>query len=235
MKRPLQRTISPIDGSVYVERELASDQAIEGALAKAVSAQHAWRRVPVSERATICRRMADWCVEHADPLGSELTWQMGRPIAHSSGEILRGVTERAAYMCDIAEEALADIAAEPKEGFRRFMRREPLGAVLVVAPWNYPWLTSINAVVPALLAGNAVILKMAAQTPLVAERYRQAFDAAGLPEGVFQFLHVDHDQVARVIGDPRIAFVAFTGSVGGGKAVQRAAAGRFIATGLELG
>jgi acyl-CoA reductase-like NAD-dependent aldehyde dehydrogenase len=105
----------------------------------------------------------------------------------------------------------------------------------VLAPWNYPWLTSVNAVVPALLAGNAVILKMAHQTPLVGERYLEAFRAAGLPEGVFQFLHLDHEQVARVIRDPRIAHVAFTGSVAGGRAVELAAAGRFLSTGLELG
>jgi acyl-CoA reductase-like NAD-dependent aldehyde dehydrogenase len=138
-------------------------------------------------------------------------------------------------MCDIAEQALADIAVPEKPGFRRFIRREPLGVVFVVAPWNYPWLTSVNAVLPALLAGNSVILKMAAQTPLVAERYAEAFKAAGLPQGVFQHLVLDHSQVAKVIGDPRISFVAFTGSVPGGHAVQQAAAKRFIGTGLELG
>jgi acyl-CoA reductase-like NAD-dependent aldehyde dehydrogenase len=230
-----QPTISPIDGSIYVERALASDQEIETALARAVSAQGAWKQVPVSERAAICRRMAAWCVGNADALALELTWQIGRPIAHSPGEIRRGFDERIAYMTGIAESALADLAAEPKEQFRRFIRREPLGVVLVLAPWNYPWLTSVNAVVPALLAGNTVILKMAQQTPLVAERYAEAFRSAGLPDGVFQFLHIDHDQVARVIGDPRTGFVAFTGSVGGGQAVQRAVGVRFVATGLELG
>ncbi|TMH87930.1 MAG: aldehyde dehydrogenase family protein [Betaproteobacteria bacterium] len=235
MKPLLQRTISPVDGSVYVEREFASDQAIEAALAKAVSAQRAWKQVLVAERAAICRRMADWCVANADQLGEELTWQIGRPIAQSPGEIRGGFHERVNYMSGIAEETLADLAVEKKAGFQRFIRREPLGVVLVLAPWNYPWLTSVNAVVPALLAGNTVVLKMAQQTPLVAERYRQAFAAAGLPDGVFQFLHIDHDSAARVIADPRIGFIAFTGSVGGGHAVQRAAAGRFIATGLELG
>ena len=235
MKPLLQRTISPVDGSVYVEREFASDQAIEAALAKAVSAQPAWKQVPVAERAAICRRMADWCVANADQLGEELTWQIGRPIAQSPGEIRRGFHERVKYMSGIAEETLADLAVEKKAGFQRFIRREPLGVVLVLAPWNYPWLTSVNAVVAALLAGNTIVLKMAQQTPLVAERYRQAFAAAGLPDGVFQFLHIDHESAARVIADPRIGFVAFTGSVGGGHAVQRAAAGRFVATGLELG
>ena len=233
MKR--QKTITPVDGSVYLERELASNATIDRALFMAVKAQKAWKRVPVAERAAICRRMAEWCVARSDELATELSWQMGRPVSQSPGELKRGFHERALYMCNSAESALADVQIEPKPGFQRFIRREPLGVVLVVAPWNYPWLTSVNAVVPALLAGNSVILKMAAQTPLVAERYAEAFRAAGLPDGVFQFLHLDHAQVARVIADPRVAFVAFTGSVPGGRAVQRAAAERFIGTGLELG
>jgi acyl-CoA reductase-like NAD-dependent aldehyde dehydrogenase len=231
----VQRTITPVDGSVYAQRELASNPAIERALFLAAKAQKAWQQVPVAERAAVCRRMAEWCVARADELASELSWQMGRPVSQTPGELKRGFHERALYMCGIAEEALQDLEVSEKPSFRRFIRREPLGVVLVVAPWNYPWLTSVNAVVPALLAGNSVILKMAAQTPLVAERYAEAFKAAGLPPGVFQFLHLDHAQVARVIGDPRIGFVAFTGSVPGGQAVQRAAAERFIGTGLELG
>ncbi|MEP7337444.1 MAG: aldehyde dehydrogenase family protein [Acidobacteriota bacterium] len=235
MTKPIQQTVTPIDGSVYAERQLATLQQIENTLGKAVAAQSIWRQVPVSERMAICRLMKDWLVEHADEIGKELTWQIGRPIAYSPFELRRGFNERVNYMCDIAEHELADIAIEPKENFQRFIRREPLGTVLVLAPWNYPWLASVNAVVPAILAGNSVVLKIAPQTPLVAERYAEAFSAAGLPEGVFQFLHIDHDQVAEVIKDSRIGFVAFTGSVAGGHAVQRAASERFIATGLELG
>ncbi len=235
MTKQIQQTITPIDGSLYAERHLATPQQIETTLAKAVAAQTAWRQTPVSERAAVCLRMKDWLVEHADEIGKELTWQIGRPIAYSPFELRRGFNERVNYMCDIAERELADIAIEPKENFRRFIRREPVGTVLVLAPWNYPWLASVNAVVPAILAGNSVVLKIAPQTPLVAERYFEAFAAAGLPAGVFQFLHIDHDQVAEVIKDPRIGFVAFTGSVAGGHAVQRAASERFIATGLELG
>jgi acyl-CoA reductase-like NAD-dependent aldehyde dehydrogenase len=231
----VQRTVSPVDGSVYAERPLAAAKQVEIVLEKAVQTQKSWKQVAITERAAICRRMAEWCVEHADELAAELSWQMGRPVSQSPGELKRGFHERALYMGGIAEEALADISIPDKAGFRRFIRREPLGVVFVVAPWNYPWLTSVNAVAPALLAGNSVILKMAAQTPLVAERYAEAFKAAGLPEGVFQFLHLDHAQVARVIADARIAFVAFTGSVSGGHAVQQAAAKRFIGTGLELG
>jgi acyl-CoA reductase-like NAD-dependent aldehyde dehydrogenase len=229
------RTVSPIDGAVVVERPLASDAEVRAALERAARAQRSWREVPVAERAGICNRMVAWVVERADDLGRELTVQMGRAIAHSPFELTRGFRERATYMSGIAPRALADIEVEKSASAHRFIRREPLGVVLVVAPWNYPWLTSVNAVVPALLAGNAVILKMAQQTPLVAERYAEAFASAGLPEGVFQFLHMDHDQVARAIADERVAFVAFTGSVAGGRAIQRAAADRFIGAGLELG
>jgi acyl-CoA reductase-like NAD-dependent aldehyde dehydrogenase len=231
----IQRTVSPIDGSIVAERPLATSSQIEAALGSAAAAQRAWRQAPVAERARICSDMAGWCVQRADVLGEELTRQMGRPIAHSPSELKRGFNERVTHMAGIAEDALSDIEVAPRENFRRFIRREPLGLVLVIAPWNYPWLTSVNAVVPALLAGNCVILKMAQQTPLVAERYAEAFAAAGLPEGVFQFLHLDHHQTAALIGDERIAHVAFTGSVTGGRAVQRAASGRFIGTGLELG
>ena len=235
MTANLQQTISPVDGSIYAERQLATSREIEHALAKAVTSQDEWKRVPVAERAAACKRMLDWLVERAGEIGEELTWQIGRPIAYSPNEIRRGFQERVNYMAEIAGRELADIELEPKDNFRRFIRREPVGVVLVLAPWNYPWLASVNALVPAILAGNSVILKIAPQTPLVAERYAEAFKAAGLPEGVFQFLHIDHDQVAEVIKDSRVGFVAFTGSVAGGHAVQRVAGERFIATGLELG
>ncbi|MCC6367311.1 MAG: aldehyde dehydrogenase family protein [Bryobacterales bacterium] len=235
MPQNFQQTISPIDGSVYAERALASSGEIDATLGRAVEAQRKWRRAPMDVRAGICRRMTAYMVEHSEEIGEELTWQMGRPIAYSPMEIRRGFAERAGYMADIAAAALADIEVEPKENFRRFIRREPLGVVLALSPWNYPYLTTVNAIVPALLAGNSVVLKMAPQTALVAERWAQAFAAADLPAGVFQFLHMNHDQAADVIRDPRIAFVAFTGSVAGGHAVQQAASGRFLAAGLELG
>jgi acyl-CoA reductase-like NAD-dependent aldehyde dehydrogenase len=235
MTKRIQQTITPIDGSIYVERELAANDEIDRTLASAASAQRAWRLVPVKERVEVCRRMLAWLLARAGEIGEELTRQIGRPVAYSPFEIRRGFQERVNYMSGIAETELGDIVPEPLAGFQRFIRREPLGVVLALAPWNYPWLSSVNAIVPALLAGNSVILKIAPQTPLVAERYAEAFKATGLPEGVFQYLHLDHDQVAEVIEDARVAFVAFTGSVQGGRAIQRAASGRFIATGLELG
>ena len=229
------QTITPIDGSVYAEFELASPSDIDALLDRAVRAQRAWKTVPLPERAAICRRAADAMVARADQLATELTWQMGRPISQSPFEVRRGFRERAAYMIDIADDALADVGLEPKAGFQRFIRREPIGVVLVLAPWNYPYLASVNAIVPALMAGNAVILKVSQQTPLVADRYADAFAEAGLPDGVFQRLQATHDDIATMIGDRRVSFVSFTGSVDGGCAVQHAAARQFIATNLELG
>jgi acyl-CoA reductase-like NAD-dependent aldehyde dehydrogenase len=163
-----------------------------------------------------------------------LSWQMGRPIRFAPSEV-RGTLERARYMIGAAATALADLDAGPKPGFRRFIRREPLGIVFTVAAWNYPYLIAVNSVIPALMAGNAVLLKHSAQTPLAAEVFAECFAAAGLPAGIFQALHLTHEDTGRVIGDARVAFVAFTGSVAGGRAVQRAAAERFVGVGLELG
>jgi acyl-CoA reductase-like NAD-dependent aldehyde dehydrogenase len=230
----VQKTISPIDGSVFVERALAEGPLIDEALDRAVSAQRAWRTVPVERRAAICRKFCDAFEAKKDAVAIDLTWQMGRPIRYSPNEV-RGTLERARYMIDIAAEALADVNAGPKPDFRRFVRREPLGVVFTVAAWNYPYLIAVNSVVPAIMAGNSVVLKHSAQTPLCAERFAEAFREAGLPEGVFQVLHLSHGDTERVVKDARVAFVAFTGSVAGGHTIQRAVADRFVGVGLELG
>ena len=229
-----QRTISPVDGSVYVERTLAEPAQMDAALENARLAQRLWRTVPMAERAAILQRFCDGFESHRDDIAQELSWQMGRPIRYAPNEV-RGMLERARHMIAIAPEALADIDVGPKPGFRRFLRREPLGVVFTVAAWNYPYLIAVNSVVPALMAGNVVLLKHSAQTPLCAERFEECLREAGLPEGAFQALHLSHADTERVIRDPRVDFVAFTGSVAGGHAVQRAAAERFVGTGLELG
>ena len=228
------KSVSPIDGSVLAERAPATPAQIEAALAQAHAAQALWRQVPLNERAAIIER---FCVEferRGADIASGITWQIGRPIRFAPSEV-RGTLERARYMVAAAASALADIDPGPKPGFRRFIRREPLGVVFTVAAWNYPYLIAVNSVVPALLAGNAVILKHSAQTPLSAEVFAECLGAAGLPAGVFQVLHLRHEDTERIIGDARVDFVAFTGSVAGGHAVQRAAAARFIGVGLELG
>ena len=230
----IQKTISPVDGSVCVERPLATPPEIDAALNRAAAAARAWRRVPLPERAALLAKFCDAFEVRGAEIARELCVQMGRPIRYAPNEV-RGMLDRARTMIALAPAGLADVVPEPKPGFTRFIRREPLGVVFTVAAWNYPYLIAVNSVVPALLAGNAVILKHSAQTPLCAERYAECCAAAGLPPGVFQALHLAHADTERVIRDPRIDFVAFTGSVAGGHAVQRAAAERFIGVGLELG
>jgi acyl-CoA reductase-like NAD-dependent aldehyde dehydrogenase len=230
----VQRTISPVDGRVYVERPHATHADIDRALHRAVDAQRAWRTTPIAERARIGHAFANEFEQRRDVIALDLTWQRGRPISASPGEV-RGTLERARFMIDSAATALSDIDVGEKSGFTRFIRREPLGVVLTIAAWNYPYLIAVNSVVPALMAGNAVILKHSAQTPLCAEEFATCFERAGLPAGLFQVLHLTHADTERLVRDPRINFVAFTGSVEGGHAIQRAASERFVGTGLELG
>jgi acyl-CoA reductase-like NAD-dependent aldehyde dehydrogenase len=226
--------LSPIDGRVVAERPLVTDAALDAALARAAEARRAWRATPIAERAALCSAAVEAMLAMKDEIVPELALQMGRPVRYGAGE-LRGFEERARHMIGIAEEALADIVPSAKDGFTRYIRREPVGTVLVIAPWNYPYLTAVNSVVPALMAGNAVILKHAAQTLLVGERFQMAFDRAGLPAGLFQNLVMSHEQAARAIRSGLVDQVNFTGSVEGGRAMERAAAGRFLGLGLELG
>jgi acyl-CoA reductase-like NAD-dependent aldehyde dehydrogenase len=228
------RTISPVDGRIYVERPLETAAGIDRALDAALPAQRAWASLTLAARCAILDRAVDAFVAKANDLAAEITWQMGRPIRHSPGEI-RGFEERARFMLKLAPEALAAVQPGDKAGFQRQIKRVPLGLVAVVAPWNYPYLTAVNAVLPALIAGNAVVLKASHQTPLCAERFLEAFTSAGLPAGVFQYLHLSHADTARLMGDRRVASVCFTGSVSGGRAVVAATAAGFATSGLELG
>jgi acyl-CoA reductase-like NAD-dependent aldehyde dehydrogenase len=231
----VQQIISPIDGSVVAERELASDSVVDAVLAAAKAAQTVWRGTAISERIRLCEAMIVHLEASVADIATEISWQMGRPVRYTPNEILRGAQERARYMMSIATEELADVSVPPVDGFTKYIERTPVGTVLIVAPWNYPYLTAINSLIPALLAGNTVIMKHASQTLLCAERFTEACTAAGFPAGVFQHVHASHSAVERMIQDPRINFVVFTGSVQGGAAMERAAAGRFIGVGTELG
>ncbi|MGH8345098.1 MAG: aldehyde dehydrogenase family protein [Pseudomonas sp.] len=226
--------ISPVDGRVYVEREVADAAQVEQALTAAASAQASWQRRSLSERAAFCTAAVDAMLSMQADIVPELAWQMGRPVRYGAGE-LRGFAERARHMIAIAPQVLDRVEPEPVAGFRRYIKREPLGTVLVVAPWNYPYLTAVNTIIPALMAGNSVILKHASQTLLVGERFAEAMRLAQLPQGLFHNLLLDHRQTAAIIGSGRVQQVNFTGSVDAGKAMEIAATGRFIGVGLELG
>ncbi len=226
--------VSPVDGSVLVSRALASDGEIDAAVAAARLAQRDWCRQTVGDRAAACTAFVEAMLSMRDEIVPELAWQMGRPVRYGAGE-LRGFEERARHMIAIAAEALAPVTPGRKPGFERFVSREPLGVVFTVAPWNYPYLTAVNSIVPALMAGNSVLLKHAAQTLLVGERFQKAADMAGFPAGLFRNLALSHDQTTRLISSRQVDMVCFTGSVEAGKVIERAAAGTFIGIGLELG
>ena len=226
--------VSPIDGQELCRREYAKPSDIEQAVKAAKQAQAAWFASGLAERKAKIGAAIDWLVAHKDEVAAAITHSMGRPISQSPGEV-KGLEERARYMLSIADTALADIVPEEKAGFKRFLRREPVGVVLVMAPWNYPFLTAVNAIVPALAAGNVVLLKHSSQTPQVAELFQAAFNAADLPVGVFQSLHMNHADTDALLQSDAVDFVAFTGSVNGGHQVQAAISKRFIGAGLELG
>jgi len=228
------RTLSPIDGSVVAERPLHRPAEVDAALARAQSAQASWAGLALDKRQAQVTRFIECLVGWRDELAREITLQMGRPIGQSPGEI-RGLEERARTMIELAPKALAPHRPPPKTGFTRSIRREPLGVIAIIAPWNYPYLTSINTLVPALVAGISVVVKHSHQTPLCAERYSRAATEVGLPEGLVQHLHLDHAGVAGLLADPRVGHAAFTGSVAGGVDITRALAGRFIGVTLELG
>jgi acyl-CoA reductase-like NAD-dependent aldehyde dehydrogenase len=226
--------VSPVDGRELVRRSAASTAEIESAVIAARRAQSVWRHVSLAERARLLGNAVDAMLTMRDDIAPELAWQMGRPVRYGGGE-LNGFEERARYMISIAGEALAPVVPEPKPGFKRYVAREPLGLVLTIAPWNYPYLTAVNSIVPALMAGNAVLLKHAAQTLLVGDRFQMAMDRAGLPAGLFRSLTLSHDDTTRLIASGLIDQVCFTGSVAAGKAIEHAAAGTFAGIGLELG
>src|SRR5665213_2150412 len=189
-------SISPADGSVVAKRKIASKKEIAGAFAAARGAQKLWARLSIAERAKYCSAAVDAMLAMKDEIVPELAMSMGRPVRYGAGE-LRGFEERARYMISIAEASLANMVPAAKVGFERFVKREPLGVVFTIAPWNYPYLTAVNSIVPALMAGNAVALKHSHQTPLVAERLVEAASNV-LPGGLFSFLHLSREAAGRL-------------------------------------
>ncbi|MCV6597144.1 MAG: aldehyde dehydrogenase family protein [Mangrovicoccus sp.] len=225
--------ISPIDGSVYASRPVLSGVEAADTAAKLRAAQPAWAARPLAERVALLRAGLAKLTEMTDEAVPELAHMMGRPVRY--GGEFGGVNERAGYMADIAEAALAPQIIEDSDGFERRIERTPLGVVLVVSPWNYPYMTAINTVAPALIAGNTVMLKGSTQTLLATERLVRAFHAAGIPEDVLQNVFLDHATTSALIAARSFGFVNFTGSVNAGREIERAAAGTFTGVGLELG
>ncbi|KAJ3810985.1 succinate semialdehyde dehydrogenase [Lentinula aff. lateritia] len=237
-----QTTITPHNQQPLVTRNYPTESELDATIVRAAEAQKAWAKVPLEERIKIGRKFIDEfksLAQSSEPnLSLELTLQMGRPISQIQAEI-NGFLDRAGYMLSIASEALADVPLTDTDrpGFRRFIKRTPFGVILVIAPWNYPYLTSINSVFPALISGNAVLLKPSPQTPLTAERFASALVSAGVPSDVIQVVHLSPELTRHAVENKNVQFVSFTGSVGGGKKVEEAAvnAKGFKGVALELG
>ncbi|PFH50488.1 hypothetical protein AMATHDRAFT_193084 [Amanita thiersii Skay4041] len=233
-----QTTISPHNQQPLTTRTYPSESELNAIITGASAAQKAWSAVPLNERITICRNFKIEIENMRDEIPLELALEMGRPVSQNAGEI-RGLLERADYMLSIAPTCLEDVSLKEtdKPGFRRFIKRTPLGVVLVIAPWNYPYLTAVNSVLPAIVAGNAVILKPSPQTPLTAERFALALTRAGVPSDIIQVVHMSPELTSYAIQHPAVNFTSFTGSVIGGHAVLKSAANStgFPGVGLELG
>jgi acyl-CoA reductase-like NAD-dependent aldehyde dehydrogenase len=214
---------------------LADDAVVDRTLDEARAAARAFGRTRVAERIALCLRVVEEMEADKEAIAADITRMMGKPLRQARNEVA-GMAKRARYMAEIAEASLADTSLPPLSGFERRIARAPLGVVFNLPAWNYPLLTAVNVVIPAVLAGNAVVLKHSPRSPRCGEHFAEAFARASAPRGLVQALHCDHPTSERIAGDPRVDFVAFTGSVYGGHRIYAAAASRrFVDVGLELG
>lgn len=227
------RCISPVNGEVFAERPVATAEEAAAASERAKAAQADWSRRSLDERIRLVLEGVERVGRMDREIVPELAWQMGRPVRY--GGEFNGFKERAEHMAEIAPEALSGVSPAGDGGTRRRIAREPFDLVFVIAPWNYPYMTAINTVAPALIAGSSVMLKHATQTMLVGERMETAFREAGIPEDVFRNVFLSHGVSLDLISSGAFGFVNFTGSVEAGRAIERAAAGTFTSVALELG
>jgi acyl-CoA reductase-like NAD-dependent aldehyde dehydrogenase len=235
MSAPKHQVESPYSGEIVFETALVPREGLDAIMARAHAAHLAWRRVPLAERLAVVPRFVEAFQATRARSAREISLAMGKPLKQAEGEI-DGMIDRARQMAGLAEAALADEALPPKEGFDRWISREPVGVVVVIAAWNYPLLVAINATIAAVLAGNAVVLKHAPRTFRMGEQLAEAFASAGVPDGLVTSLAVADEVAEALVQHPLAGYVSFTGSVATGRKVYQAVArSRFIDVGLELG
>ena len=224
----------PFTGETACTVPIADEATIGKTLDRSREAARALRKMPVEERIALCDRALTAFEAHTEEVAAEITKMMGKPLSQSRGEV-KGMAGRWRFMMEIAKDSLADIVLPPKDGFERRIAKDPLGVVLDLPAWNYPLLTTVNALVTAVLAGNSVVVKHSPRTTLCGDQFARAFADAGGPPNVVQSLFVDYETTEKMVGDARIDSVLFTGSVLGGHRIQAAAKDRFVHVGLELG
>jgi acyl-CoA reductase-like NAD-dependent aldehyde dehydrogenase len=226
--------VNPATEEVFRTIEPTPESELESILSRMRAAQQQWRDVAVRERVDTCRQFIEAFRAMKEAVALEITRQMGKPVGQSRREV-DTMLDRAETMVRLAPAALRDDLLPPKEGFRRFIRHEPLGIVLDIPAWNYPLLIAVNVIVPALLAGNAVLVKHARLTPLCGDAFVEAFRRTNLPPDLVASIHVSHTTIRKLIEARAVDFVSFTGSVEGGHQVYQAASSRLLDMGLELG
>jgi acyl-CoA reductase-like NAD-dependent aldehyde dehydrogenase len=226
--------VNPATEKAFCTVQSTSEPELESTLRRMRAAQQEWRNVPVSQRIDVCRRFIEAFRSMKEPVALGITRQMGKPIGQARNEV-NTMLDRAETMTRLADAGLRDDILPPKDGFRRLIRHEPLGIVLDIPAWNYPLLIAVNVVVPALLAGNAVLLKHARLTPLCGDAFVEAFRKTNLPQDLIASIHVDHPTIRKLLDARAVDFVSFTGSVEGGRQVYQAASAQLLDMGLELG
>jgi acyl-CoA reductase-like NAD-dependent aldehyde dehydrogenase len=224
----------PFTGQVACTVPMAGDAEVGVVLDRARERAREWRGTKLADRIALCERAVAAMEAAAEPIAASITRMMGKPLSQSRGEV-KGMAARARHMMSIAEASLADVSLPPMAGFERRIVREPLGVVVDLPAWNYPLLTAVNCVIPAALAGNAVVLKHSPRSPLCGEHFAKAFAEAGAPAHLVQALSCGHPTSERMVGDARVDHVVFTGSIFGGHRMVEAAAKRFLYPILELG
>ncbi|CAG8007231.1 unnamed protein product [Penicillium salamii] len=228
-------TLSPSTNEVILTRNGITIPQVQRIGQAATKAFSAFRAMPFGERKAIVTKALELIQERKAQLGEELTFQMGRPIAYGIKEI-ETMQKRATYLLGISEESLKPLPGQPEVGFQRWIEKEPVGPTLIIFAWNFPYLIIVNSLIPALLAGNSVILKPSPQTPLVGERVAEILHEAGLPQDVLQVVHSGNPDALRALSQiSDIKQVTFTGSTQGGHLLRESTANRFLPVSLELG
>ncbi|KAI9372764.1 Aldehyde/histidinol dehydrogenase [Aspergillus egyptiacus] len=229
------RTISPSSGKVIFEHPGASVEEVRRIAQASEDAFRTYKELSLDQRKAIVVKALDIISANKETLAQELSLQMGRPISYTGGEV-DTMRMRAEHLLEAAEESLKSVPGKAQNGFRRYVEKKPVGPVLLATAWNYPYLITINALVPALLAGNTVILRPSPQTPLVGERLLSYFQQAGVPQNVLQVVHCGAwDVLDEIVKIPQIKLVSFVGSTQGGIRLRQATAGRILPLNLELG
>src|SRR5438128_1790545 len=226
-------TINPATGLLLKAFEPLSDSQIDEKLRCAVDTFSKYRKVPFAERARMMIKAADILDTEKETLGRLMTMEMGKPFRAGVDEAVK-CAWACRYYAENAERFLLDEVIQTTAS-RSYIRYQPLGAILAVMPWNFPFWQVIRFAAPALMAGNVGLLKHASNVPQCALAIEQIFRQAGFPEGVFQTLLIGSQQVDALLNDPRVVAATLTGSEQAGIQVGIGAAKRIKKVVLELG